>query len=210
MSTPTTVNVTTQKADAVLQLQALLHGILVKLPAVDPFLLYRLTLSRDELVKRIQTRLDTAIATKTSRQAMHNAVAAERAAQADFKPIRSALRSYLVGVYGANAPELQEFGFVQNRRPAKTVASKAAAIAKGKATRVARATKGRKQKAAVKGAPATSTAPAAPAAPAANPAAAAPAVNPAATAPAVNPAAPAPAVNPAATAPAATPSPAKS
>jgi len=39
MSTPTTVNVTTQKADAVLQLQALLHGILVKLPGVDPFLL---------------------------------------------------------------------------------------------------------------------------------------------------------------------------
>jgi hypothetical protein len=197
MSTPVTVNVTTQKADAVLQLQALLHGIQVKLPGVDPFLLYRLTLSRDELVKRVQTRLDTAIATKTSRQAMHNAVAAERAAQADFKPIRSALRSYLVGVYGANAPELQEFGFVQNRRPAKTVASKASAIAKGKATRVARSTKGRKQKAAVKGAPAASTAPAASAA------------SPAATAPAVNPASTAPVAAPAATAPAATPSPAR-
>jgi hypothetical protein len=194
MSTPTTVNVTTQKADAVLQLQALLHGIQLKLPGVDPFLLYRLTLSRDELVKRIQTRLDTAIATKASRQAMHNAVAAERAAQAEFKPIRSALRSYLAGVYSANAPELQEFGFVQNRRPAKTVASKAAAVAKGKATRVARATKGRKQKAAIKGAPAASTAPAASGA------------TPAATAPAAAPSA----ANPAATSPAAAPSPAKS
>jgi hypothetical protein len=198
MSTPTTVNVTTQKADAVLQLQALLHAVQTKLSGVDPFLLYRLTLSRDELVKRIQTRLDTAIATKTSRQAMHNAVAAEHAAQADFRPLRSALRSYVASIYGANAPELQEFGFVQNRRPAKTVASKAAAIAKGKATRVARATKGRKQKAAVKGAPAASTAPSAPAA------------NPAAAAPAANPAAAASAVNPAAAAPAATPSPAKS
>ena len=197
MSTPVTVNVTTQKADAVLQLQALLHGIQVKLPGVDPFLLYRLTLSRDELVKRVQTRLDTAIATKTSRQAMHNAVAAERAAQAEFKPIRSALRSYLVGVYGANAPELQEFGFVQNRRPAKTVASKASAIAKGKATRVARSTKGRKQKAAVKGAPAASTAPAVSAA------------SPAVTAPAASPAVTAPVAAPAATAPAATPSPAR-
>ncbi len=153
MSTPTTVNVTTQKGDTVLQLQALRHSILVSLPGVDRFLLSFMTLSRDELVARVQARLDAAIATKTSRQAMHNAVAAERIAEAQFRPLRSALRSYVAAVYSANAPQLQEFGFVQNRRPAKTVASKATAIVKAKATRAARATKGRKQKAAIKGTP---------------------------------------------------------
>jgi hypothetical protein len=73
------------------KLQALLHSVQTKLAGVAPFLLCRLTLSRDKLVKRIQTRLDTAIATKTSRQAMHNAVAAERAAKKRTSS-RSALR----------------------------------------------------------------------------------------------------------------------
>src|SRR5258708_21732724 len=117
MSTPTiTVNVTTQKADTVLELQALVVGIDKLLAGVDPFKLSRETITRADLLTRVQSRLNAALASKAARQAMHNAVAAERTAQAQFKPLRAALRSYLVGAYGANAPELQQFGFVQNRR----------------------------------------------------------------------------------------------
>jgi hypothetical protein len=158
MSTTTTVNVTTQKADAVLQLQALIASINSKLAGVDPFKLSRETISRADLLAKVQTRLDAAVATKTSRQSMHNAVAAERIVEAQFKPLRAALRSYLIAAYGPSAPELQEFGFVQNRRPNKSVASKATALVKAKATRSARGTKGKKQKAAIKGTPTASPA----------------------------------------------------
>jgi hypothetical protein len=157
MTTSTTVNVTIQKADAVLQLQALIASIKTLLAGVDPFKLTRETISRADLLARAQSRLDAAVATKSSRQAMHNAVAAERIAETQFKPLRAAIRSYLIGAYGPNAPELQEFGFVQNRRPKKTAATKATAVLKAKATRTARGTKGAKQKAAIKGAPPAAT-----------------------------------------------------
>ena len=152
MTSPTTtINVTTQKADNVLELQALLNGITTLLPKVDSFLLSRQTVSRADLLAQVQKRLDAALATKNARIALHNAVEAERNAQTVFKPLRSALRAYLVSVFSANAPELQQFGFVQSRRPKKTVAPKAAAVTKAKATRQARGTKGKKQKATIHG-----------------------------------------------------------
>jgi hypothetical protein len=170
MSAPTTatINVTTQKADNVLELQALIHGITTLLPKVDPFILSRQTYSRADLLARIQARLDAAIATRNARIGLHNAVEAERNAQVTFKPLRTSLRAYLVSVYGANAPELQQFGFVQNRKPKRSAQAKADAAKKAKATRAARGTKGRKQKAPIHGSPATPGAPAT--APAAAPA----------------------------------------
>jgi hypothetical protein len=174
MATPTTtINVTTQKADNVLELQALMTGITTLLPHVDPFLLSRQTYPRADLLARVQARLDAAIATKNARITLHNVVDAERNAQAAFKGLHASFRAYLVAVYGANAPELQQFGYVQNRKPKRTAQTKADAALKAKATRTARGTKGKKQKAAIHGAPpptaATATPPAATTAPAASP-----------------------------------------
>jgi hypothetical protein len=184
MSTPTTatINVTTQKADSVLELQALINGITMLLAGVDPFRLSRQTYTRAELLARVRERLDAAIATKSARITLHNTVEAERIAQANFRGLRSSFRAYLVSVYGANAPELQQFGYVQNRKPKRSAQAKADAAKKAKATRAARGTKGRKQKAAVR----PTTAPAAGEATAAAPGTAlAPATGtPAATTPA--------------------------
>jgi hypothetical protein len=154
MATPTTtINVTTQKADSVLELQALIGGITMLLPTVDPFLLSRQTYKRADLLARIQARLDAAIATKDARITLHNVVDAERNAEAAFKGLHASFRAYLVAVYGANAPELQQFGYVQNRKPKRTAQTKADAALNAKATRTARGTKGKKQKAAIHGAP---------------------------------------------------------
>jgi hypothetical protein len=162
-TTTTTINVTTQKADIVLELQALIHGVNTLIPNVDPFLLARKTVSRAAFLSQAQARLDAALKTKDARIALHNAVEAERNAQADFKPTRSAFRAYLVSYYGANAPELQQYGFVQNRRPKKTAQAKANAATKAKATRTAQGTKGKKQKAAIKATPPTASSTAQPA-----------------------------------------------
>jgi hypothetical protein len=148
-ATTATINVTTQKADSVLELQALIQGVTVLLPHVDPFMLSRQTYSRADLLARIQARLDAAIATKSARIVLHNAVGAERNAQANFKELHASFRAYLVSVYGANAPELQQFGYVQSRKPKRSAQAKANAALKAKATRTARGTKGKKQKAAV-------------------------------------------------------------
>lgn len=165
-ATTATINVTTQKADSVPELQALINGITALLPHVDPFMLSRQTYSRADLLARIQARLDAAIATKSARIVLHNAVGAERNAQANFKDLQASFRAYLVSVYGANAPELQQFGYVQSRKPKRSAQTKANAALKAKATRTARGTKGKKQKAAVHGTPAAATAPATAAAPA--------------------------------------------
>ena len=77
----TTINVTTQKADAVLELQALINGITTLLPNVDPFLLSRQTIARADLLAQAQKTLAAALATTSARIAMHNAVEAERLAE---------------------------------------------------------------------------------------------------------------------------------
>jgi hypothetical protein len=187
----TTVNVTTQKADAVLEMQAFINGINTLLPGVDPFRLSRQTLTRAQLLAQAQARLDAATATKNARLTLHTSVEAERIAAQSFQPIRVAFRAYLVAIYGANAPELQQYGYVQNRKPKRTAQGKATAAAKAKATRAARGTKGKKQKAAIKGTPSPDNGTATTASPVSPVAAGSPAPSPSpapALAPATSPA----------------------
>ena len=83
--------------------------------------------------------------------------AAQKAARAAAIAERSDLKTYILGNYGEQAVQmLADFGFEPPKpRGAKTVASKAQAVAQSKATREARGTKGAKQKAVIKGVVAT-------------------------------------------------------
>ncbi|HEY5147224.1 MAG TPA: hypothetical protein VII82_10675 [Polyangiaceae bacterium] len=101
-------------------------------------------------------------------------VQAARDATEKANTVYNLLRSYLIGQYGTGANAiLNDFGMTAPKpRGVTTVAVKAAAVAKGKATRVARHTMGKVQRKAVTGAsvaaaaaPATTT-PAAPQTPA--------------------------------------------
>jgi hypothetical protein len=70
--------------------------------------------------------------------------------------IRKALKAYVLGNYGASAVTmLSDFGLNEPKPGTKTVETKAGAVAKAKATRVARHTLGTKAKEAIKGQPAT-------------------------------------------------------
>jgi hypothetical protein len=150
-SSTTTINVTTQKATVTAEYKALITGINQLLPGVDPFDIGSVTLSRADLLAKLQGRVDAANATKAALQAYRTAVANERASDATLKPLRAQVKVYLQGRFGKTSTQLQSFGFTPNRVPVRTVKAKAAGVAKSAATREARHTMGKKQKAAIHG-----------------------------------------------------------
>jgi len=91
-----------------------------------------------------QAEADAMFTSDTAKKAAQAAVVAEKAARAKANQVLSALRSYLLGTYGAQAVTvLGDFGIEAPKSKAtKTVSTKAVAVAKAKATRVARGTKG--------------------------------------------------------------------
>jgi len=133
-------------------------------------------------------------ATDAARKTASQAVLDEKAKRTRAALILGSLREYLLGTYGKQAVAiLGDFGITAPKAKAKkTVASKAVAVAKAKATRVARGTKGpvaRQDTVGTVNATAIEEAinsptesPIAKAGPAAPPAAAAPAAAPAASA----------------------------
>jgi hypothetical protein len=194
MSTKTvsTINVTTQKISGEAQYQALKDGISSKLPNEATFVLGKQTLTRADLLSRIQARIDAYEATRTARKQWQAAVASEARIQAEVAPLRASLKKYLQARFGALDPEMQSFGFTQAKLPQRTVASKSAAVQNAQATRAARGTKGKKQRLAITGAQpaaATANAPGAPKASAAP--APAPAQTPSPPATVAHPASPA-------------------
>jgi hypothetical protein len=74
-------------------------------------------------------------------------------------PVVRALRTWLVNTFGPSSPVLEDFGFAPRPKRVPTADVKAAAVVKRKATRAARGTKGKRQKAAIHGAPAPVTPP---------------------------------------------------
>jgi hypothetical protein len=156
----TTLNVSKQKVTVTTGYEALITGINTLLPGVDPFVIASATMSRADLLAKLQGRLDAANATKAALLAHRQAVEAERASDAVVRPLRAQLKVYLQGRFGKTNTQLQSFGFTPNKVPLKTVLAKATGVAKAAATRVARHTLGKKQKAAIHGAVPESPAPA--------------------------------------------------
>ena len=115
-----------------------------------------------------QADIDASLALDAAEADVKQKRVAQKAARAAAIAERADLKAYVIATYGEQAVQmLGDFGFDPPKpRGAQTVASKAKAVAQGKATRAARGTKGVKQKAAIKGVIATPAAePPAPAAP---------------------------------------------
>jgi hypothetical protein len=141
--------------------------------------------------RAIQARIDAASAVATTKAAWLNAVKTYDAIDLQVTVLMRELRNLVIAAFGSSSPKLADFGFKATVRTPLTPAQKVARAAKAKATRVARGTLGKKQKALITGATAAAAASSA----------TAPTTTPAAT-PAPAPAAPAPAA-PAPAAPAA-------
>jgi hypothetical protein len=123
----------------------------------------------------LQARLDTANAAQSTRATWQNAVKADHDEGAKTKTFVSGLRQAIQVAFAGSIDALADFGLTPRKPRVVSPEKKAAAAAKAKATRAARHTMGKKQKAAIKGtvpqtAPATPPAAPAPTVPAPAPA----------------------------------------
>lgn len=132
-----------------------------------------------KLAKMFQDGIDIADATDMASKAWHVAVATEKGNAQELSGVQSLLQSHVRALFGDASTEYSDFGFVPRTAKAVTAAAKADAVEKRAATRVARHTMGKRQKAGVTGATASvTTAPTAPATPAAPAAPGAPLATP--------------------------------
>jgi hypothetical protein len=117
-----------------------------------------------DLVKLVQSRIDSANGATATKANWHSTVVADKTLNTKLTPVLRALRQYVINVFGETSPVLADFGFTPPKRATRTPEQKAAAAVKAKATREARHTMGKVQKKGIKGtvpatAPATNPSP---------------------------------------------------
>ncbi len=103
----------------------------------------------------IQSRVDLANAVVTTKAKWLATVKAYLDVNKQARIVLTDLRNVLIAAYGADSPRLADFGFSPPRSVTLTAEQKAAAVEKRNATRKARKTAGKRQKAKIKGEPVT-------------------------------------------------------
>jgi hypothetical protein len=135
--------------------QQVLQGIADELQSIPTLPLGATSFTPASLAAFIQSRIDLANAVVTARAQWRDTVATYDAASALAAVVLRDLRNFIIGAFGPTSPKLAAFGFSPPKQTTWTPEQKAAAAAKRLATRKARKTLGKKQKAKVKGTPAT-------------------------------------------------------
>jgi hypothetical protein len=108
------------------------------------------TYSGPEIEKRIQGRLDAVTATMAARAAWLAAVKAEEQALSESQAFYNSYKRGLYNMFAA-IDDLADFGLAPHKKSVMTPEQKLAATAKGKATRAARHTMGKRQRLAITG-----------------------------------------------------------
>ena len=153
-------------------------GIKNNLQNVSSLPLASSTYTMAALEQLLQSRIDAANTVVNARAHWVDASATYETLNTNVTKVVRALRQYVINVYGPDSPVLADFGFTATKRSPLTPEQLVAKAQRAAATRKARGTMGKKQKAKIKGTVATT----------------APATPPPATAPAETPAAPVAAV----------------
>jgi hypothetical protein len=133
-------------------------GVQKHFASTPALLLDGTTMTPKDVIATLQAAIDTIDRSTTAEKAFHDAVAAQNAAIAQGNATLSALKMLVKNQLGSTQGD---FGFTTPTRQTPSEATKAAAVAKRAATRAARHTAGKRQKATVKGvvAPAPATPP---------------------------------------------------
>jgi hypothetical protein len=98
-----------------------------------------------------QDRIDAANAVVTTKAAWMGAIQTYRDLDARAAVIIRDFRNYVIAVYGADSENVKQFGFSPPKKPQMTQEQKDAAVRKRAATRRARNTMGKRQKAKIAG-----------------------------------------------------------
>jgi hypothetical protein len=99
-----------------------------------------------QVIAIYQSCLDTRAALATKRAETKAAMGERADAESSRRAADRALKAWVINTFGASSQQAIDFGFPPPKVPARTVGSKANAVALGKATREARHTMGPKEK----------------------------------------------------------------
>jgi hypothetical protein len=135
------------------RLRLLIAGVQKQYPT-GSLLLAGQTLTTSQLVQVIQQDIDASDATDKAYADWISQVQVERNSHQKVAPLLRALRSQVLAHFGDTkdaASTLAAFGYLPRKVTAVPSDTKADAVAKGRATRTARHTMGKRQKASVKG-----------------------------------------------------------
>jgi hypothetical protein len=170
-------NISTKRSDKVSDDQAMIDGVQKFLGKLAQLPVGSQMVTPDQIVQVYKDRLAAGQAVITAEAARAAAIAVEKDKRTSTAAFVRSFRRMLQGMFSASPDTLAVFHLTPVKAPKRTVATKSAAVAQSKATRAARGTKGKKQKAQIKGAvvEATNVAPA----PAPAPATPAPTATPA-------------------------------
>jgi hypothetical protein len=131
-------------------LNAMIKGLQAAFGAKAPFTLAGRAYKRDDIVQILQSLLDAIEAVRIAEAQLKGARTVRANVAKRVQPIERALERFLRAVYGADSAKLLTFG-VKPERPRKvTIQTKADAVEKGRATRKARGTMGKKQRLKIK------------------------------------------------------------
>jgi hypothetical protein len=102
-----------------------------------------------EMIGMLERRIEAAEPVAQAKAAWQNAVRAEQALLAESDPVVRDVRKYITLLHGSSLEVLADFGIFPKSRRALTAEEMATRVAKSEATRRARHTMGKRQKAKV-------------------------------------------------------------
>lgn len=146
-------NITSQptKSAALAQVQALIAGTTKTFPNAT-LTFGNASVQSSSIIQDLQNLEKAMLALNAAESNAKDAMSALRTLEASVGPLLRAYKRFLLATYGTATQQLAEFGLQppKARTPISTE-TRATATAKARATRAARGTKGKKQKAAIKG-----------------------------------------------------------
>jgi hypothetical protein len=132
--------------------QKLADGLTQHASRITSFLIDGTEVTTNDLMTILQGRILASKTSESSRATWQSAVKAEAVERAQTKTAISGLKQSLIVAFGREIDTLADFGLTPRRPRVVTPEVQVAAVAKAKATRAARHTMGKRQKAAIKGA----------------------------------------------------------
>jgi hypothetical protein len=129
---------TIKKNDIAATLTTCAAGLTANYPATQTWVLATKTYTRGDILNMLQAAITAAQTTKAAHDAWLAAVAAEQALLTQLHPVLGGLHDALGAQWGKGSPKMAEFGFEPEKPRVVTAEAKAAAVAKGRATKAAK------------------------------------------------------------------------
>jgi hypothetical protein len=123
----------------------------IKEHLTEPVTLLGVKYTPAKLAKVFQEGIEVADATDRATKAWHAAVATEKKSTEDISNVQLLLRNHVTALFGEASTEFADFGFAPKKVTEADAQTKAVAVVKRAATRVARHTMGKREKKKVTG-----------------------------------------------------------